>query len=627
MPLADGQPDGQPRARLSRMHRNVPGEASHSRRSGPVPGTARRGDRSGPGLRELLGPVLLLVFVGVVIYANSFSAPFVFDGNRIVGQPWFEKLWPFEPPWAIRTRPLGFFTFSLNRAVLGPQLWGFHLVNLVIHLSAGIAVFAIVRRTLVRLGTFGPRGQRSTIVALAVALLWMVHPLQTGCVTYLVQRVEALMSLFFLLTLYFFIRGVEGSRGAVWYIASTLCCALGMATKEVMVSAPLVVALYDWIFVTPSWRRVFRLRGAYYAALASTWAILAFLLVTNAAMNFRRMGYHSLGELSPVRYMVTQPGVIVHYLRLAVFPRGLTLDYLWQPPQGWDEVIVPLLVVLSLLAVSGWMLLHRNPWGFVGAFFFLVLAPTSSVLPLRDPAFEHRLYLPLLAVVLVVVLGVDWAWRSEIVPRLPTGTWWRGIERWAPRLVLCGAVVVLGGLTIARNHDYRSDLAIWRDTVAKRPGNPRAHNNLGAALQAAGDLDEAIEHYHRAIELLPAYAEAHFNLGETLQARGKSQSAIEHYQRGLELKPENAEAQNNFASLLASQGRTREAVVHLRRAVELAPETAVFHYNLGLALLRLGMVDDAIAQFREGLRIQPGHRGLQRSLARARAMKRRGRGR
>jgi len=609
----------------------------------------------------LLGPALLLVFAGVVIYANSFSAPFVFDGNRIVGQPWFEKLWPFDPPWAIRTRPLGFFTFSLNRAVLGPQLWGFHLVNLVIHLSASIAVFAIVRRTLVRLGAFGSRGERSTMMALSVALLWMAHPLQTGCVTYLVQRVEALMCLFFLLTLYFFIRGVDGSRGTVWYVASTVCCVLGMATKEVMVVAPLVVALYDWTFVTPSWRRLLRLRGGYYAALASTWAILAFLLLTNAAMNFRRMGYHSLGDLSPVRYMLTQPGVILHYLRLAVFPGGLTLDYLWQPPQGWEEVIVPLLVVLSLLAISAWMLLRRNPWGFVGAFFFLVLAPTSSVLPIRDPAFEHRMYLPLLAVVLVVALGVDWVWRCEIVPRLPMGAWWRGIERWAPRLVFCGAVVVLGGLTIARNHDYRSDLAIWRDTVAKRPGHPRAHNNLGAALQAVGELDEAIEHYRRAIELLPAYAEAHLNLGETLQARGKTQSAIEHYQRGLELKPENAEAHNNVASLLASQGRNREAIVHLRRAVELAPETAIFHHNLGrvlaadrrlkeaaehferavrldptsleahhglgVALLQLGRVDDAIAQFLEGLRIQPGHLGLQRSLARARAIKRRRRGR
>jgi len=582
-----------------------------------LPERARRRDRGGPGLREFLGPVILLVLVGLVIYANSFSVPFVFDGKRIIGQAWLEQLWPFELHWQARTRPLAFFTFALNRAVLGPHLWAYHLVNLVIHLSASIAVFAIVRRTLVRLETFGPGGQRSSTVGLCVALLWMAHPLQTGSVTYLVQRTEALMGLFFLLTLYCFIRGVDASRGAFWYVASTVCCALGMATKEVMVSAPLVVALYDWTFVTPSWRRLLRRRGGYYAALASTWMILAFLLVQNWVISVRLLGYHSFAEVSSVRYALMQPGVILHYLRLAVLPRGLTLDYLWQSPQGWDEVIVPLLVVLSLLAITAWNLLRRSAWGFVGAFFLLVLAPTSSVLPIRDPAFEHRMYLPLLAVVLVVVLGADWVWRRKIVPRLPTGRWWRGVERWAPTVVLCGAVVVLAGLTIARNHDYRSDLAIWRDTAAKRPGNPRAHNNLGAALQEAGDLDEAIEHYQRAIEILPVYAEAHLNLGEALQARGKVQSAIEHYQLGLDLKPENAEAHNNFASLLASQGRSGEAIVHLRRAVELAPETAVFHHNLGRVLVAEGRLKEATAHFERAVRLDPRSPEAHHSLGNA----------
>lgn len=637
----------------------VPGDDGSS--SCSVPGSARRSGRSGAELCKLLGPTVLLVVVGLVIYANSFSAPFVFDGKKIAGQAWFERVWPFEPPWVFRTRPLGFFTFPLNRALLGPHLWGFHLVNLAIHLSASIAVFAIVRRTLVRLGKSGPRGQQSTTLALGVALLWMAHPLQTASVTYLIQRVEALMGLFFLLTLYCFIRSVDASRGVVWYAGSTVCCALGMATKEVMVSAPLVVALYDWTFVTPTWRQLLRRRGGYYAALASTWLILAFLLATSSAMSSRLMGYHSFADSSPIRYLLTQPGVILHYLRLAVFPRGLTLDYMWQPPLGWGEVIVPLLVILLLLAISVWKLLRRNAWGFVGVSFFLVLAPTSSVLPIRDPAFEHRMYLPLLAVVLVVVLGADWVWRHKIVPRLRTGAWWRGFERWAPTMALGGTVVVLGSVTMARNLDYRSDLAIWRDTVAKRPGNPRAHNNLGTALQAGGDLEDAIEHYRRAIELLPVYAEAHLNLGQALTAQGNRSSAIEHYQRGLEFKPEDAEAHNNLASLLASQGRSREAIVHLRHAVELAPETAVFHHNLGrflaadgrlseatahferavrldprsleahhslgVALLKAGRVDGAIGQFLEGLEIQPDHLGLQRNLMRARAIKRRRQGR
>ena len=323
-------------------------------------------------------------------------------------------------------RPVLNLSFALNYAVSGCDVGGYHVTNLAIHLVAALLLFGIVRRTATKFSGLRPElttAQAATSIALAVALLWAVHPLQTESVTYIVQRAESLMGLFYLLTLYCFLRGVGSGRAILWYAGSVLACLLGMATKEVMVSAPLVVILYDRTFLAGSFREAWRRRWGYYLALAATWLLLAWLVVgTGLLLQSYGVRTERMQSFTWWTYLATQPGVIVHYLRQVVWPSGLCLDYGWPPAATVGEVLFPAIPVVCLLGLTAWAVVKRPAWGFLGAWFFLILAPTSSFMPVQHAAaFEHRMYLPLAAVVSGVIVGAclagEWLSRRGIVPR------------------------------------------------------------------------------------------------------------------------------------------------------------------------------------------------------------------
>jgi protein O-mannosyl-transferase len=565
----------------------------------------------------MLPAALILLAAGTLAYSNSFSGPFVFDDvNSIERNPSIHRLWPPWAPMIDTARPIGAWSFAVNYALGGTNTWGYHAVNLAIHLAAALVLFGIVRRSLLS----GRRAARFATVArglaLAVAALWLVHPLQTQGVTYICQRFESLMGLFILLTLYSFIRAQDASRPNRWYAASVACCVLAAATKEAAAVAPLLVLWYDRALVAASWREIVRRRWAYYAGLAGTWALLAGLMASQAH-KFADEGLLVIKNLAPWQYALSQPGVIAHYLRLCFWPTGLCLDYNWPVAGTAAEIIPPLLLIAALLAVTAWSVVRWPEWSFVGAWFFLILAPTSSVFPIRDIAFEHRMYLPLAAVATAVVVG---GWVA--------GRWLvcRGAISLPVAQVTGGALVVLAGVTLGvltfdRNRDYRSALSIWEDTVDKAPGNARAQTNLGLALAECDRLDEAIVHYRIALEINPDFAEAHYDFARALFLSKQTDEAVVHYQAALAIKPDFAEARNNFGLVLRSCGRLDEAIDQFRMAVASKPDLAEAHNNLGLALARKGMLDEPIVQFRAALEIKPDDAEAHANLAFALAQK------
>ncbi|MGA2605711.1 MAG: tetratricopeptide repeat protein, partial [Verrucomicrobiia bacterium] len=268
-------------------------------------------------------------------------------------------------------------------------------------------------------------------------------------------------------------------------------------------------------------------------------------------------------------------------------------------------------VVIGLLGATVWAF-RRQPWlGFLGAWFFLILGPTSSFLPsVGEAAAERRMYLPLAAVVTLVVLGA-FAFGKRL---------WNKQQGVVLGCVAGGFVaVLLTFLTIQRNRDYNSALTIWQDAVVKRPDNPRAHNNLGTAFLEDGKVTEAIGHYERALRIRPGYAEAHNNLGTALLQAGKVPEAIGQYEQALRIKPDYAEAHNNLGNVLFQAGSVAEAINHWEQALRLKPDYAMAHYNLGNALLQAGRVQEAIGHYEQALRIDPDFVQAQSSLARARA--------
>jgi len=554
---------------------------------------ASKGAGDSPGARPPVDwPALaggaILAAAAILAYSRSFSVPLLFDDETsIATNPTIRHLASALRPPADATvggRPVLNLSLALNYAVGGTAVWGYHAANLAIHIMAGLVLFGIVRRTLA-----GRADASASLVAFSVSLLWTLHPLQTESVTYLIQRAESLMGLFYLLTLYCFIRGAGGNGAGAnrWYAASVAACLLGMGTKEVMVSAPLIVLLYDRAFLAGGFREALRRRGRVYAGLAATWLLLALLVILTKGRG-GSAGYGT--RVTLWSYALTQLPAVVHYLWLCLWPRTLIFDYGSAVEIASLRTVPCALAVAGLIAATAWALVRRPALGFLGAAFFAILAPSSSIVPVATETIaEHRMYLPLIPVVVLVVLGV---------------------HRWLRAAALPLCLVLAAGLAWAtwqRNEAYQSDEAIWSDTVAKLPENERAQYNLGCYLEKLpGRQADAIAHYEEALRLRPDYAEAHSNLGMALASIGRTQEAIAHYKEALRLKPGFAEAHNNLGNALNSLGLRQEAIGEFEGALRLRPDYVEAHNNLGCALAQApGGLNDAVAQFKEALRLEP----------------------
>ena len=555
-------------------------------------------------------------------YHNSFLGPFVFDDEpAVLDNPTIRQLWPISQPLSppadltVSGRPLANLTLAINYALSGTQTWSYHAFNLLVHVLAALTLFGVVRRTLacarsrrllagnenprkstpsppskrgstpVPASAAGPQADDPTFIALAITLLWALHPLQTEAVTYVVQRVESLMGLFFLLTLYCFIRSVEASRPRPWQGCAIIACLLGAATKEVIALAPVLVLLYDRTFIAGSFAAAWRQRWRIHLALAFTWVVLAGL-VASTGWNRNGTSGFDIG-VPPSAYWLTQFEAVARYLWLSIWPHPLVFEYgtIWV---NRATEVLPYAVLVVPLAVATLVALWRWPAaGFLGAWFFGILAPTSIMPGRIQMIVEHRMYLSLAALIALVAVGVAARYgRPGVVALLV----WAG---------------VLGCVAERRNAVYRDARSLWTDTAAKRPDNERAHNNLGNALVDDGLIADAIAHYQTALRLKPDYPEAHSNLGNAWLKVGRVADSIAECQAALKIEPNYAKAHNNLGNALLEAGRIQEAISHYDAALRLKPGDAKTHYNLGNAWLKSGRFPDAIAEYEIALRIQP----------------------
>jgi tetratricopeptide (TPR) repeat protein len=549
----------------------------------------------------------VVIAAGVAAYLGSFKGVFLFDDlRRIVENPSirrFASVWSSLPG---DERPLVSLSLALNYAISGLNVWSYHLFNLAIHLLAALTLFGVVAGTLRTPRFNGTAQDAARGFAFVVALLWVLHPLQTASVTYVIQRAESMMGLFYLLTFYCVIRGAAAKRPGPWYLAAVIACALGMGSKAIMITAPVLVLLYDRVFLSASLAEVFRRRWALHAGLFATLAVLAATSVAGLIVNpdsAQRqdltvgLGYQGS---TPLEYALTQPGVILHYLRLSLWPDALCLDYAWPLAKTAGAIVIPLLLVGALLAGTIALFWRWPQLGFAGVWFFVVLAPASSVVPVADVAFEHRMYLPLAAVIVFVVAAFQWFLRLAAESlHLPPAT---------RRTVLVASVVLVAGacgaVTIRRQQDYLSSYTMWANVLKQRSANPRAYNEFGVELATQGRLDEAIAHYREAIRLKDDYSTPHNNLGIALAAQGKLEEAIAHYRVAIRLKHNYVEAHNNLGLALAAQGKLEEAIFQYREAIRLKDDYGETHNNLGLALAAQGKLEEAIAHYREAIRLK-----------------------
>ena len=553
--------------------------------------------------RRIRALAALLVAAGVIVYGNSLWGAFIFDDqNAILGNPQIRRLWPlwnaFSAPanTPVAGRPVVALSLAINYALGGLDVRGYHAWNVGVHLLCALALFGIIRRTLGRSPLREHFANASDGIAAACALIWLVHPLQTEVVNYLTQRTESTMALFYLFTLYAAIRALDAGRPAWWYAISVLSCALGMASKEVMVTAPLMVLLYDAVFRSGPFRPIFEKRWPLYLGLAATWTVL--LALTWSGPRARTVGFS--GGAGAWDYALNQSVMVTRYLRLAVWPKALVLDYGAPQPTSVLQVW-PYLVVVAFIAVATAIaLVYRPAVGFLGAWFCLILAPTSSVIPIAtEVGAERRMYLPLAAVV-VLIVSCGWIWL-------------RRRSRAVPALLLVGVAGSLGLISVRRNTDYRNDEVLWRTVVERRP-HWRAYSNLGEALQRAGRRSEAIEQHREALRLNPEAPEAQYNLALDLERSGELDESISRYKDYLRQRSDDAPAHNQLGIALAKRGRMEDAIAEYREALRLDPGLAEAHRNLGTSLLQQQKVGEAAEHFERFLAVHPDNADVHNSL-------------
>lgn len=573
----------------------------------------------------------LIVVAGFLAYSNTFANPFlVDDSSSVVLNPTIRNLssWSVVRPPAdhpMAGRPLVNVSFAVNYALGGTDVAGYHFVNLALHLACGLLVFALVGR------------QLPTLMAGAVALLWTVHPLNSEVVSYVTQRTESMMALCFLATMY--AASARGPSRARAQIAAVITCALGMMCKETMAVAPVAVVLYDYAYEFGSVRAAVRARWRFYGCLVSTWLIVGVLTATSGQST--NAGY-TFARPDPWVYLLNQGEIILQYLRLAIWPDGLVLYYGWPRAVGladvWGSVLaVALLVVATVVALVRWPRI-----GALGAWVFLTLGPTSSLVPIvTEVGAERRMYLPLIGVITLAVVGASWLWSKADARHESL--------KWAPAAVVALVATAFSATTYARNREYASLLTMV-ETIRSRWPTPQASYLVGAALVESGRTAEALPHLREAaagypmarygladalvktgqfqeaitegeaflrVAPPPAVVNARMVLAQAYVATKQHPQAIEQLTQALALSPRSTFARALLADLLAESGRFADALPHYQALMAAAPQNAQTASALGVALVAVGRGAEAVDAFRTAAAAEPRNARYCQNLARA----------
>jgi protein O-mannosyl-transferase len=546
----------------------------------------------------ILWPTFLIIIATLISYANSFPAPFIFDDLiNIIDNPSIRditdirKFFLFPSVSGLWDRPVVNFSLAINYALSGENPWSYHALNLFIHILSALCLLGIIRRTLLT-GRLTERYRHAaTPLALAAALIWALHPLNTQAVTYVIQRCESLMGLFYFLTIYCAIRSWSSTSTNTWRLLAILFLLLGIGTKEVIITAPFVVFAYEWTFLHPSLKEIWRRSRFMYLGFGLGIITLSIIVLVGGTVT---------SAVSPLQYWQTQSQVILHYLRLALWPQPLCFDYGW-PIASLDEAIPAIFILMILLAGSLWLFIKKSPFTFPAVWFFAVLAPTSIV-PLPDPAWEYRMYLPMAALSVIAVIGF-YGLSGKLATRFFPAR--KNVLKLTRIFLLIIIICLLGSATWLRNQTYRQELTIWQDTVIKRPQNSRAHLNLGVALDHLGKINEAIAEYRETIRLNPLSDEAYANLGFDLYRMGKTDEAIGLFHQSILLNPQNVVAHSNLGIALWRSGKKEEAYRYFKKALHLKGNQPQVHSNLGCALNEMGRYDEAISHLREAIYWNP----------------------
>jgi len=558
----------------------------------------------------------LLIFLGFTIYSNTLNSPFAFDDSNAIQKNVFIRMEEISGRNIIqaamgygKNRPVSMLSFAFNYYFDQYNVLGYHLVNVFIHIINGILLFFLVKLTL------GLSNQQNiakrkldpitvTTLSFFTALLWLVNPVQTQAVTYIVQRMTSMGAMFYLLALILYAKGRIAQRLSVqkggarskhyylWFAGCFVAGILALGSKESTVLLPVFMFLYEWYFFQDLDKDWFKRQIKYLVAIAIFFGLVAGLyLGFDPLGKFNTLRDYFFKEFTIGERLLTQTRVVIYYLILIFYPKPSRLNLDHDFPLSYSlfnplTTFLSLSIIVGLFALGLYLAKKQRLISFCIFWFLGNLVIESSVIPLAI-IFEHRIYMPSMFVFLLIVI----LFYRTIKPA------------WLTAVIACAVVAVNSYWTYERNKIWQDNISLWTDCVNKSPNKPRPYSNLGQVLARQERYDEALPNYLKAIQINPNFVEAQYNLGILYEKQGETIKAIEQYRKAVQVNPEFVNAYNNLGVVLLKQDKTDEAIKYLQQALQKNPNMASAHINLGLALFKQDKLNAAVVHYNKALQI------------------------
>jgi len=603
--------------------------------------------------------LLLLAGAGFLIYSNTLDSPFVFDAKsyilddtaiRMTDFSWEQvKTAAFES--VPKKRFLDNLSFAFNYYFDQYDVFGYHLVNIAIHVLCAICLLFFVKTTLARTPAGRselPAGMAPGTVALLTALLWLAYPIHTGAVTYIVQRMTSLAVMFFILCLWLYVLGrlawqAHGlSRRSIALFAGCMLAGLcAFATKQNTATLPIVILIYEFFFFQDLKVNITRRQALWLAGGTLVFAAIALFYLGENPLD-RILSSYTRREFTLGERVMTEWRIIIYYISLFFWPAPWRLNLDYDYPLSY-HLTNPSVTLVALLAILGMLLLvifiarrHRII-AFCMLWFFVNLAIESSVIGI-ELIYEHRTYLPFMMLCLMAVILIG---KIASRPKIPIA-------------VLCIIILGFSVWTFQRNQIWQNPITFWMDGIKKSPLDVRPYANIGyqhmkngrykaaipyyesalnrwmnqggiiegdklsfqtgLAFMQTGQPEKAISYFRKAVDLNPEHLKAHYHLAGLLHKKGNNTKAIAHYKRVIEIEPDHVKAHNSLGNVFAQQGQFNEAIAHFKKVVQIHPDYESAYLNLGNALARIGRFQEAINNYEQVLAINPHHKNARQNL-------------
>ncbi len=571
--------------------------------------------------------VVVIVVTGVLLYGHTLPFPFVFDDHvYLVQNPLVKDAHSFayngdfvafstysrraglDPDLSVNfiLRPVTYFTFYINYIIGGMKPAGFRAVNIAIHCANAVLFFIVLLHLLRESRKSGSLTAVSeNFISFVAALFFLVHPLQTESVTYVVQRFTSLAVFFYLLTIltYFISHSTVNKITARFFRwTSVFVLVVGMLSKEDLFTVPFMLVALDWLVMGIPLKLVWRRTLPYFCCLPiipaliglTAWAQQSGTASLAAAVNITNP-YPDPNY--PYHYALTQLSAVLTYLRLILVPYGQNLD--WEYPLSkslWDtQVISSVAIIGGILLVTWWLYYKRQADARRSLIFcsviwyFVTIAISSSIIPLPDVMVEHRCYIATIGAFTAMACCIDIA-RTYFVDR-------QVLSRTVA--VFAGVwILALIGATVARNEVWRSEISNWTDVISKSPGKFRPLMNLGVAYVEHGKPRKGIACFRKALLIEPALICGYENLATVENSLQNYGEALIVTQVGLKCAPQSIKLHFNQAVAYNGLGQKQKSVEWFKKSIGISPAHKQSHLALGMLYSELKQYDEALKHYK-----------------------------